>query len=102
LKALFLVLIVLSCFLFGCDNTESFTFENSSTVRVHVFTTDDTSERSVFSLEPGERRSLVTAERFWRGRVVARDDAGDLVFDEHVSWEELVSHGGVVITQVTE
>lgn len=94
-------LLLLSVTLLACDRTESFPFENATDVRVYVTITAD-GEGVGVSLGPGAVEGIVTGERFWTGRVLARDDDGNIVFDEQISWEELNRRGRVVITRTSE
>jgi hypothetical protein len=89
--------MLLSATLLGCDNTTSFPFENATDARVYVTITAD-AEGVGLSIGPGSMKRIATSKRFWTGRVVARDDNGNIVFDEQISWEELEQSGGVVIT----
>ena len=89
-------LLLLGGTLLACDDTESFPFENATNVRIYVTITADAEGVGVW-LEPGAEERIVTSERFWTGRVVARDDFGNVLFDEQISWQELTERGRVVI-----
>jgi hypothetical protein len=102
MNAVVLVLAISSLLLLACDHTKDFEFVNATDVRIHVFTSANASEGSAFSLEPGATGGLVTAEKVWRGRVVARDDDGSVVFDQEITWEELEKSGRVIITRTSE
>lgn len=97
-RSVFLPLVLLLVAATSCDHTVSFPFENATGGRVHVSISVDTT-RTDFTLDPGETSEIATSKRFWTGNVVARDDSGNVVFDEQISWQELTEQGKVVITR---
>jgi hypothetical protein len=91
------LLLALSAFLAGCDRTEGYTAVNATGIPLDMYYAPD-DDRVVFSLEPLETKTIAEFERGWTGRLIARDRrTGVIVYDEQITWEQLLATEKVVI-----
>ena len=98
MKTLWIVLpigLVAALALLACEPDTGFVVENRSP-----------SELS-FSYQPGGRvqfrvkaeatKSILTSEHTWGGRLIATDESGKVLFDERISWNELMQRKRVIV-----
>ena len=79
----------------SCDDTDTFTFENATTERVAIFFSDD--EEPVVILAPNQTKNITILEQEWTGRLLARNNLGEVVFDAHIPLKQLKQEQKVTI-----
>jgi hypothetical protein len=80
----------------ACHDTESVRFENRTNVVINVYD-DPNDERPEFVLQPMERVSVGFLRKGYEGMIIAKTLDGTIVFEETITWDELVKRSTVII-----
>lgn len=70
----------------GCDPFDGIVFTNETSGEITVFVADD----RTFTVKAGGSETYLADEDSWQAKVVTvTDDAGEVVFEELLTWQDL-------------
>ena len=93
--AIVLVATTLACE--PIDGGGTFTFENRTAKTLTFYFEPGADALVRFSLGPFQTTTVAMLRSSWKGRLIARDPAGNIVFDKRITYEELKKMERVVI-----
>ncbi len=73
----------------GCEPGATVTFENRIATRLTFYDEPEVDAIVSFSLEPFETKRISIFQHLWKDRLIARDPAGNVVFDKRIPYDEL-------------